>query len=155
MPGYKTIPAKPSMAALRARLLRMTASTLIFVSPMAVLAADTMARPAIAGVYVARVAKTAPSMTVSLGSDGTATVTGDLGKGSITSFGSWQDLGNQVKVTFNAEEGAPPPPPMIFQPNHGKLEAISWDHEEWGNAKPPTMIKGYKVKYLFWSTTMR
>ena len=94
-------------------------------------------------------------MTVSLGTDGTATVTGDLGKGSITSFGSWQDLGSQVKVTFNAEEGAPPPPPMIFQPSHNKLQAITWDREEWGNAQPPTMTKGYKVKYLFWSTTMR
>ncbi len=143
------------MSALRALVVRLTASTLLLASPLAVLAADTNVRPAIVGVYFARVAKTAPSMTVSLGADGTATVTGDLGKGSITSFGSWEDIGNQVKVTFNAEEGAPPAPPMIFQPDHGKLQAISWDREEWGNAKPPTMTKGYKVKYLFWTVAMR
>ena len=152
MPGDKMIIlAKPSMAALRA----LVAGTMLMLAPLGVLAENTTIRPALAGIYVARVPKTAPSMTVSLGADGTATVTGDLGKGSITSFGSWEDDGTRVKVTFNAEEGAPPPPPMIFQPSHNKLRAISWDHEEWGNAKPPAMTKGYKVKYLFWSKTMR
>ena len=47
------------------------------------------------------------------------------------------------------------PAPMVFEPVHGKLQAISWDHQAWGTAQPPAMIKGYKVKYLFWSTTMR
>jgi hypothetical protein len=143
MPGEKmTILAKPSMAALRA-LRAFASSTLLLLAPAAVFAANTTTPPALVGVYVARVAKTAPSMTVSLGEDGTATVTGDLGKGS------------QVKVTFNAEEGAPPAPPMIFQPLHNGLQVVSWDHEEWGNAKPPAMTKGYKVKYLFWSKNLR
>jgi hypothetical protein len=133
----------------------LVASALLLLSPLGALAGNTTVPPGLAGVYVARVPKTAPSMTVSLGADGTATVTGDLGKGSITSFGSWQDDGSQIKVTFNAAEGSPAEPPMIFQSNHNKLQAVTWDHEAWGAAHPPTMTKGYKVKYLFWSTTMR
>jgi hypothetical protein len=62
---------------------------------------------------------------------------------------------HQIKVTFDASEGEPVPAPMVFEPVHGKLQAISWDHQAWGTAQPPAMIKGYKVKYLFWSTTMR
>jgi hypothetical protein len=142
---------KPVNSALRMLL----ASAVLALSPLAALADSPTIHPSFAGVYVARVAKTAPSMTVSLGPDGTATVTGDLGNGSITSFGYWEDNGSQIKVTFNAAAGTPPPPPMIFQSNHNKLQAVTWDHEEWGNAKPPTMTKGYKVKYLFWTTTMR
>ena len=103
---------------------------------------------------MARVDKKAPSMTVSLGVDGTATVTEDPGTGSITSFGHWANDGSQVKVTFNADEGAPAAPPMVFQVLHSKLQAVTWNHEAWGNLHPPTMEKGYKVKYLFWSTTM-
>jgi hypothetical protein len=143
--------AKPVHSALR----RLAASAIVLLSPLAALAGNTHISPALAGIYVARVAKTAPSMTVSLGADGTATVTGDLGKGSITSFGSWQDDGRQIKVTFNSAEGAPQESPMVFQANHNQLQAVSWSREVWGPAQPPTMKKGYKVKYLFWSTTMR
>jgi hypothetical protein len=70
-------------------------------------------------------------------------------------FGRWQDDGRQIKVTFDAVEGEPLPAPMVFEPTHGKLQAISWDRQAWGTAQPPTLTKGYKVKYLFWSTTMR
>jgi hypothetical protein len=152
MPGAKmTVLVKPFQSALRG----LVASALLLLSPLAALADHTNINPGYVGVYVARVAKTAPSMTVSLGADGTATVTGDLGKGSITSFGSWQDDGHQIKVTFNSVEGEPAEPPMVFLPAHNQLHAVSWSHEAWGNAQPPTMHKGYKVKYLFWSTTMR
>jgi hypothetical protein len=142
---------KPAKSALRV----LVASAMALFAPLAALAGNTTITPGLAGIYVARVAKTAPSMTVSLGKDGTATVTGDLGKGSITSFGSWQKDGEQIKVTFNAEEGAPAETPMIFQTGHNQLHAVSWNHEAWGDANPPVMKKGYKVKYLFWSTTMR
>jgi hypothetical protein len=142
---------KPAKSALRV----LVASAMALFAPLAALAGNTTITPGLAGIYVARVAKTAPSMTVSLGKDGTATVTGDLGNGSITSFGSWQNDGQQIKVTFNAEEGAPAETPMVFQTGHNQLHAVSWNHEAWGNANPPVMKKGYKVKYLFWSTTMR
>ena len=133
----------------------LVASAMALFAPLAALAGNTTVTPGVAGIYVARVAKTAPSMTVSLGKDGTATVTGDLGKGSITSFGSWQNDGRQIKVIFNAEEGAPAETPMVFEAGHNQLQAVTWNHEAWGDAKPPVMKKGYKVKYLFWTTTMR
>ena len=118
------------------------------------LAGNTDIHPGFAGVYVARVDKKAPSMSVSLGVDGTATVTEDPGTGSITSFGHWASDGSQIKVTFNADAGEPAAPPMVFQVVHNKLQAVTWNHEAWGNAHPPAMEKGYKVKYLFWTTTM-
>ena len=44
---------------------------------------------------------------------------------------------------------------MIFAMAHNQLKAVTWDHAAWGKVNPPAMSKGYKVKYLFWSTTMR
>ena len=132
----------------------LTAGAMLLISPLAALASDTNIHPGFAGIYVARVDKKAPSMSVSLGVDGTATVTEDPGTGSITSFGHWANDGSQIKVTFNADEGAPVAPPMVFQVVHNKLQPVTWNHEAWGSAHPPTMEKGYKVKYLFWSTTM-
>lgn len=135
--------------------LRVLVASATLLAPLAALAGNVNTHPGFAGVYVARVAKTAPSMSVSLGEDGTATVTGDPGTGSITSFGSWVSEGNQIKVTFNADAGAPAATAMVFQSVHNKLQAVTWDHEAWGNVQPPVMTKGYKVKYLFWAATMR
>jgi len=137
------------------KLSVLVASAMLLLSPLAVLAGNTTIHSGFAGIYVARVAKTAPSMSVSLGEDGTATVTQDPGTGSITAFGRWANDGSQIKVTFNAAEGEPAPTPMVFETAHGKLHAVSWDHAAWGSAQPPAMEKGYKVKYLFWTTTMR
>jgi hypothetical protein len=89
----KTVPASSAKSFLRA----LVTSTLLLGAPLAVMAGNTNVPANFAGVYVARVAKTAPSMTVSLGADGTATVTGDLGKGSMSSFGSWQSDGRQTR----------------------------------------------------------
>ena len=133
----------------------LVASAMLLFSPLASLAGNTSIPKGLAGIYVARVAKTAPSMSVSLGDDGTATVTGDPGTGSITSFGQWTGEGNQIKVTFTADAGEPPAPPMIFEMTHSQLKAVTWDHEAWGNTTPPVMTKGYKVKYLFWTASMR
>ena len=140
--------------AARSFLAALFASALLLLAPAAALAGNADPASTFAGVYVARVDKTAPSMTVSLGPDGTATVTGDLGKGSVTSFGSWQGDGSQIKVIFNAEQGAPAAPPMVFQIGKNELQAVSWSQEMWGSAPPPVMRKGYKVKYLFWSASM-
>jgi uncharacterized protein (DUF58 family) len=142
---------KSATSALRVLL----AGVMVSISPVVALAADTHIHAAFAGIYVTRAPKTAPTMSVSLGVDGTATVTQDPGNGSSTFFGSWQDDGHQIKVTFNAAEGEQPVAPMVFESVHNKLEAVSWNHEIWGNIHPPTMTKGYKVKYLFWTTTMR
>ena len=133
----------------------LVASATLLSSPLAVLAANTDIHPRFAGIYVARVDKKAPSMSVSLGVDGTATVTEDPGTGSITSFGHWANDGSQIKVTFDADAGEPATPPMVFQVVGNKMQPVTWNHEAWGTAHPPTMEKGYKVKYLFWTTTMR
>jgi hypothetical protein len=123
-------------------------------TPLAALAADTHIHASLAGVYVTRAPKTAPTMSVSLGRDGSATVTQDPGEGSTTLFGHWQDDGHQIKVTFNAIEGRSQEAPMIFEVVHNKLHAVSWNHEAWGSAEPPTMTKGSNARYLYWGATM-
>jgi hypothetical protein len=133
----------------------LAAGAMLVLSPLASFAGNTSVNKSLVGAYFAHVAKTAPSMTVSLGEDGTATVTGDPGTGSTTSFGHWTSLGNQVKVTFDAEADQPALTPMVFEAGHNQLKAVTWDHSDWGKATPPVMAKGYKVKYLFWSTSMR
>jgi hypothetical protein len=141
---------KPFTSVLRV----LVASATLLISPLAAVAANTDIHPGLVGIYVARVDKKAPSMSVSLGVDGTATVTEDPGTGSITSFGHWANDGSQIKVTFDADAGEPLTPPMVFQVVHNKLQPVTWNHDAWGTAHPPTMEKGYKVKNLFWTTTM-
>jgi hypothetical protein len=133
----------------------LAAGALLLLSPLASFAGNTTNNRNLAGGYFARVAKTAPSMSVSLGEDGTATVTGDPGTGSTTSFGHWTSDGKQVKITFDAQEDQPAPPPMVFEAGHNQLKPVSWDHADGGKTTPPVMDKGYKVKYLFWTTPMR
>jgi hypothetical protein len=86
-----------------------------------------------------------PSMSVSLGADGTATITQDPGgkaSAETTVFGHWVDSGSQITVRFDAAEGKPAPPPMVFQPGHDGLQAVTWDHTTWGKVTPPPMKKG-------------
>ena len=56
-------------------------------------------------------------------------------------------------VTFDAVEGKPVEPPMVFQPAHDGLQAVTWNHASWGKVDPPPMKKGFKVKQLYWLTT--
>jgi hypothetical protein len=91
-------------------------------------------------------------MNLSLGADGSATVTEDAGNGAATLFGHWVDTGGQVAVTFDALDGKPAEAPMVFQPAHDGLQAVTWNHASWGKVTPPPMKKGYKVKQLYWFT---
>ncbi len=81
-------------------------------------------------------------MCVSLGPDGTATITQDAGKAATTSFGHWTDGGSQVVVTFDAVAGKPAEPSMIFEPSHDGLQAVTWNHTQWGKVNPPLAKKG-------------
>jgi hypothetical protein len=117
----------------------------------AALANNTTAHSRFAGVYLSHFA--GPSMNLSLGRDGTATVTEDPGNGATTLFGHRVDSGNQVTVTFDAVEGKPVEPPMVFEPGHDGLQAVTWNHAAWGKVEPPPMKKGFKVKQLYWLTT--
>jgi hypothetical protein len=102
------------------------------------------------GVYLSHAA--GPSMNLSLGADGSATVTEDSGNGAITLFGHWKDNGGQVAVTFDASDGGQVEAPMAFQPAHDGLQAVTWNHASWGKVTPPPMKKGSKVKQLYWLT---
>lgn len=82
-----------------------------------------------------------PAFSVSLGPDGTATVTQDAGKGAITNFGHWTDAGSQITVKFDEAEGKPVDPPMVFQPSHDGLQAVTWNHTFWGKTTPPVLKK--------------
>lgn len=111
--------------------------------------------PSHAGAYLSHTGKKGPSLNVSLGKDGTATVTQDPGSGTSTLFGHWTEDGANLKVTFFPEDGKPAPPPMIFQPTKDGLQAITWDHALWGAKAPPPMQKASKVKSSYWFTTIR
>lgn len=82
------------------------------------------------------------SMSLSLGTDGSATVTQDYGKGESTSFGHWTDSGSQITVTFDPVAGTPTQSPMTFSSSHDGLQAVSYDHAAWGKLTPPPMKKG-------------
>jgi hypothetical protein len=127
------------------------ACTLVWTLSQAAFSDNTNTHSRFAGVYLSRFAP--PSMNLSLGKDGTATVTEDTGNGATTLFGHWVDSGSQVTVTFDAVEGKPVEPPMVFQPAHDGLQAVTWNHASWGKVDPPPMKKGFKVKQLYWLTT--
>jgi hypothetical protein len=139
------------MRALRLLLLHFPLACAVMWSSQAGLADNTTAHSRFAGVYLSHFAL--PSMNLSLGRDGTATVTEDPGTGAKTLFGHWVDSGSQVTVTFDAVEGAPLEPPMVFAPAHDGLQAVTWNHAAWGKVDPPPMKKGFKVKQLYWLTT--
>jgi hypothetical protein len=110
----------------------------VMLCPLAALASATI-HSRFVGTYTSP--QPGPTMELSLGPDGTATVSEDPGGVPTTLFGRWTDTGNQVKVTFDATE-----PPMVFAPGHGGLQAITWNHAIWGATNPPVMKQSGKVK---------
>jgi hypothetical protein len=82
-----------------------------------------------------------PSFSVSLGKDGSATVTQDPGKGAVTTFGHWTESGSQITVNFDAVGDQPADAPMVFQPAHDGLQAVTYNHSLWGKTTPPAMKK--------------
>lgn len=127
------------------------AGAVLFLLPLAAVSGTSNPYAHFAGVYqsappapdeAGRPSKPIPTMSVSLGTDGTATITEDPGTGSTTLFGHWKDSGSQITVTFDAADGKPAEPPMVFQPGHDGLEAVTWNHATWGKVTPPPMKKG-------------
>jgi hypothetical protein len=128
----------------------------LLLTPLTAVCSNTTPHSKYTGVYVSvqrSDQKSGAFMNLSLGPDGTATVTEDPGNGTKTLFGHWVDSGSQVTVTFDAVEGKPVEPPMVFQPAHDGLQAVTWNHASWGKVDPPPMKKGFKVKQLYWLTT--
>jgi hypothetical protein len=82
-----------------------------------------------------------PAFSVSLGPDGTATVTQDIGKGAVTTFGHWSDAGSQITIKFDAAGDKPADAPMVFQPGHDGLQPVTWNRGLWGKTTPPALKK--------------
>ena len=96
-----------------------------------------------------------PTMSLSLGADGSATVTEDPGSGARTLFGHWTDsLAAPLPSPSMPSRAGPAEPAMVFRPGRDGLQAVTWNHASWGKVDPPPMKKGYKVKQLYWSGTV-
>jgi hypothetical protein len=141
----------------RWRLLnRVLFSAILMMFPLAAFSSTATSASKLAGTYQSVPAsKDDPSIGVSLGSDGSATVTEDMGKGATTLFGHWVDGGSQVTVTFDAGEGKPAQQPMVFEFDHNRMQAVTWNRSEWGKMSPPPMRKATKVKETYWFSTVR
>jgi hypothetical protein len=136
--------------------LFVSVCAILLLSPLGAIASNTNGHSRFTGVYVSQTqkGKSSPFMNLSLGPDGTATVTEDAGNGTITLFGHWVDSGSQVTVTFDSQQGQPAEPAMAFQPGHDGLQATTWNHATWGKDNPPPMKKGgAKIKEHYWLTT--
>src|SRR5271156_1298305 len=129
--------------------LQVAACAICLLASAAALSASTTTHSKFVGTYLSHPggdAQAGPSMNLSLGADGTATVTEDPGSGTTTLFGHWVDSGSQVKVTFDAVEGKPIEPSMVFEPGHDGLQAVTWNRATWGNRNPPPMKSSSKVR---------
>jgi hypothetical protein len=115
---------------------------------LALVAIPAFAGSRYAGIYSSPAPETSdasgpagPAFSVSLGPDGTATVTQDGGKGAVTTFGHWTESGSQVTIKFDEVEGKPTDPPMVLQPSHDGLQAVTYNHTLWAKTAPPAMKK--------------
>lgn len=127
----------------------------LLVSPFAAFAGNSNAPTKFVGVYMSEShngGRDGSFMNLSLGSDGSATVTEDPGSGTTTTlFGHWVDTGGQVTVKFDAQDQKAAEPAMAFTPAHDGLQATTWNHATWGKENPPPMKKGGgKVKQHYW-----
>ncbi|HTZ58005.1 MAG TPA: hypothetical protein VMB49_07915 [Acidobacteriaceae bacterium] len=127
----------------------------LLLSPIVAFSSSTNAHSKFIGVYVSQAqngGRDGAFMNLSLGPDGSATVTEDPGTGTTTTlFGHWVDAGSQITVTFDAQANQPTEPAMAFALGHDGLQAVSWNHATWGKVNPPPMRKGgAKVKSLYW-----
>jgi hypothetical protein len=138
-------------------IFRTTLLGTLLVTPLASFAGNTNVQGKFVGVYMSQGhngGRDGSFMNLSLGSDGSATVTEDPGTGTTTTlFGHWADAGGQVTVTFDAQEQGPAEPAMAFAPAHDGLQALTWNRSTWGKENPPPMKKGgAKIKDHYWFT---
>jgi hypothetical protein len=86
------------------------------------------------------------TMTLSLGDDGTATLTQSPDSvNEITSFGRWVRQGDMIMLTLDPVGKQTAPPPMTFHLDHKTLTPVQWNHKIWRTAPPPPM-KRMKIK---------
>jgi hypothetical protein len=84
------------------------------------------------------------SISLSLGADGTATVSqSPHGDDEVTAFGTFKVSGGQIVITFDPlPNGQGTPAPMTFSTGHNELTPVSYDHALWGKMPPPPLHKG-------------
>ena len=80
------------------------------------------------------------TMTLSLGADGTATLSQSPdAEHEITSFAHWTHEGDLIKLNFDPVDKQPTPTPMTFKLDHKTLTAATYDHSLWRTLPPPQM----------------
>jgi hypothetical protein len=80
------------------------------------------------------------TLTLSLGDDGTATLTQSPDAVSeITSFGHWTHQGDMIELDFDPLDRQPAPPPMTFRRQHRTLIPVVWNHSLWRTIPPPSI----------------
>jgi hypothetical protein len=80
------------------------------------------------------------TITLSLGRDGTATLTQSPdGTHEITSFAHWSHDGDTIKLNFDPVDQQPTPAPMSFRLDHKALTPVVWNHDLWRKLPPPTL----------------
>ncbi len=85
------------------------------------------------------------TMTLSLGDDGTATLTQSPDAvREITSFGRWAHQGDMIMLTLDPVGKQRAPAPMTFRLNHKTLTPVLWNHSVW--TAPPPAMKRMKIK---------
>lgn len=136
-------------------LLVAAVAAVAILAPMQAVSATDPLDSRLAGVYLSHTGHDGPYMSLSLGEDGTATLTEDPGTGAIVRFAHWTDPGGEVTIRFDPEDGKPAPAPMIFRVDHDELQATSWNHGFWGRVTPPAIKRSGGVKETYWFTTVR
>jgi hypothetical protein len=144
----------------RSSWLRFSLLGVFVLSPALGLCSSADNRAKYTGAYFSRAhdaGKEGSFMNLSLGYDGSATVTEDPGNGNtMTLFGHWADSGNGITITFPPQEGKPAEPAMTFASAKDGLQPVTWNHATWGKESPPPVKKGgQKVKDLYWFTQNR
>jgi hypothetical protein len=80
------------------------------------------------------------TITLSLGADGTATLTQSPDATSeITNFGHWTHEGDRIKLTFDPVENQPTPAPMTFRLEKKTLTVVTYSHQLWPMLPPPPL----------------
>ena len=80
------------------------------------------------------------TITLSLGRDGTATLTQSPdGVHEITSFAHWSHDGDVINLKFDPVDQQPTPAPMSFRLDHKALTPVVWNHDLWRALPPPAL----------------
>jgi hypothetical protein len=80
------------------------------------------------------------TMTLSLGKDGSATLTESPDAVSETTrFAHWSYADGQITLRFDPLPNGTTPAPEVYSVNHHELTPVVWDHQLWKNLPPPKL----------------